>query len=100
MSDALPTVVPPFWWLFDKNFSCKFKILPLDVETRLTAAQLWYIIRKSISTNAQEAMAWAVSARLIQGKGGNRLDPQGFATRAEMAAIVQRLDTLLMDKVS
>ena len=47
-----------------------------------------------VSEYAQEAIAWAVSAGLIQGKGDNRLDPQGLATRAEMAAMMQRLQAL------
>lgn len=47
-----------------------------------------------VSEYAQEAVAWAVSAGLIQGKGDNRLDPQGLATRAEMAAMMQRLQAL------
>lgn len=47
-----------------------------------------------VSEYAQEAIAWAVSAGLMQGKGGSRLDPQGLATRAEMAAVMQRLQAL------
>lgn len=47
-----------------------------------------------VSEYAQEAIAWAVSAGLMQGKGDNRLDPQGLATRAEMAAMMQRLQAL------
>lgn len=39
---------------------------------------------------AEEAMQWAVGAGVISGKGGTLLDPQGSATRAECAAIIQR----------
>ena len=35
-------------------------------------------------------MAWAVSGGLISGKPGSLLDPQGTATRAEVAAILMR----------
>ena len=44
---------------------------------------------ESISAYAGEAMAWAVNADLIQGSG-NRLMPQDTATRAQVAAILQR----------
>ena len=36
---------------------------------------------------AEQAMAWAVSQKLISGKGNGILDPDGTATRAEVAAI-------------
>lgn len=40
---------------------------------------------------AEEAMSWAVGNKIITGKdNGTRLDPQGKATRAECAAIIQR----------
>ena len=43
-----------------------------------------------ISDWALEAMAWAVDAGLLGGKEGNVLDPAGTATRAEVAAVLQR----------
>lgn len=42
-----------------------------------------------VSTFADEAMKWAVAKGIITGKSG-RLDPKGEATRAEVAAIIQR----------
>lgn len=39
---------------------------------------------------AREAVEWAVSVKLISGKGDGILDPLGNATRAEVAAIIQR----------
>ena len=39
---------------------------------------------------AQSAMSWAVGNGLISGKGNGVLDPQGTATRAEVAAILAR----------
>ena len=39
-------------------------------------------------------MAWAVSQGLISGKGNGILDPDGTATRAEVAAIFMRLQTM------
>ena len=43
---------------------------------------------ESISTWALEAMNWAVNAQLMTGKGGNTLDPQGNAARAEVAQML------------
>ena len=44
----------------------------------------------SISDWAQTAMRWAVQNGILTGKDGARLDPQGSATRAEVAVILQR----------
>jgi hypothetical protein len=44
---------------------------------------------------ALDALGWLVENGVIQGKPGNLLDPGGAATRAEVAAIVVRLETLL-----
>lgn len=43
----------------------------------------------SVSSYAAEAMEWAVENSIVNGKNG-ALDPQGQATRAEVAAILQR----------
>ena len=42
------------------------------------------------STWAQEAMQWAVAEKLISGVTADTLQPQGAATRAQVAAILQR----------
>lgn len=44
-----------------------------------------------ISDWAAEAMRWAVSAGIMGGKGNAVLDPQGTATRAEVAAMLMRV---------
>jgi hypothetical protein len=43
-----------------------------------------------ITDYAKTAMQWAVGSGLVKGKSGNLLDPQGTATRAEIAAMLQR----------
>ena len=43
------------------------------------------------STWAEEAMSWAVAEGLITGVTNDELQPQGNATRAQVAAILQRL---------
>lgn len=44
-----------------------------------------------ISTWAKDQMDWAVHRKIISGKGGNRLDPQGKATRAECAQMIGKI---------
>ena len=43
-----------------------------------------------ITDYAKTAMQWAVGSGLVKGKSGNLLDPQGMATRAEIAAMLHR----------
>ena len=45
----------------------------------------------TVSDWARDAMSWAVGEGLITGKDGNRLDPSGTASRAEVAVILYRL---------
>lgn len=44
-----------------------------------------------VSEWAVPALQWACGAGLVSGKDGGRLDPQGTATRAELAALLMRL---------
>jgi hypothetical protein len=46
--------------------------------------------KAALSAWAEEAVKWAAASGLINGKPGNLLDPKGFATRAEVATILQR----------
>ena len=50
-----------------------------------------------ISPYAVEAMAWACAEGVLNGKGNGILDPQGQATRAEVAAIFSRFCLFLED---
>ncbi len=45
----------------------------------------------AISPWAEDAMRWAVQSGVLTGKDGARLDPQGAATRAELAQVLARL---------
>jgi hypothetical protein len=49
----------------------------------------------SVSSYAADAMAWAVENGILNGINGS-LAPQATATRAQVAAIFQRLCTLLV----
>lgn len=50
-----------------------------------------------ISPYATEAMIWAVSQGIINGVDDNVLDPQGFASRAQVATMMMRLDNAIED---
>jgi len=50
-----------------------------------------------VSVWAKEAVKWAVSAGIISGDGSN-LNPQAFAARAEVAAMLQRFIKNVMEK--
>ena len=45
---------------------------------------------------AKEAMEWAVSVGLFQGDQNGALNPNGAATRAEVATLVERLIGLMV----
>lgn len=67
----------------------------LELEVGGSAALSGYPDQKKVSGWAKEAMAWANAEGLITGTAKNNkvyLDPQGNATRAQMATIFQRFD--------
>ena len=45
---------------------------------------------EEISDWSMTAVTWAVNAELLNGRTNNNLDPQGNATRAEVATILMR----------
>lgn len=49
-----------------------------------------YVDNDKLSSWAKDAMEWAVGEGVIAGKTGNMLDPAGYATRAEVAALFYR----------
>lgn len=50
---------------------------------------------ENISSYAKEAMSWAVAEGLISGVNSEILAPNGIATRAQLATILSRVDSLL-----
>ena len=64
----------------------------LDIDTAAAKKDLTlFIDRKKVSDFATEGMEWAVGTGIIKGKDlGIRLDPQGKATRAEIAEMILR----------
>jgi len=51
-----------------------------------------------ISGWAEEAMAWAAGEGILTGKPGGRLDPKTGATRAEVAVLMERFVTYLVER--
>lgn len=45
---------------------------------------------------AEDAMSWAVASGLINGRDNGKLAPNDFVTRAEVAAIMQRLTSIIV----
>lgn len=49
----------------------------------------------NVSAWARNAMIWAVQNGILDGVGGNRLNPKGTTTRAQAAAIFMRFSKLI-----
>ena len=62
----------------------------IDVSVGEDTNILSYADAMQASEYAIPALQWAVGAGVLNGKGGNLLAPTGTATRAEIAAIMQR----------
>lgn len=53
---------------------------------------------EEISDYAKTPIAWAAAVGLISGKENGRLDPKGYATRAQVVVILKRFDELFPEK--
>ena len=62
----------------------------IDVSVGENTNILSYVDVQQASEYAIPALQWAVGAGVLNGKNGSRLAPTGTATRAEIAAIMQR----------
>lgn len=62
----------------------------IDVSVGENTNILSYVDVQQTSEYAIPALQWAVGAGVLNGKNGGRLAPTGTATRAEIAAIMQR----------
>ena len=62
--------------------------LPVDSTASLSS----FADSSKVSDWATSPLEWAVSEGLLKGTDGNRLDPGGFATREQFAAIIERFD--------
>ena len=71
----------------------EYKNETLDANSGLVASS--FADYSSVSGYAKDAMDWAVSVGLISGKDTDTLAPNGIATRAEAATLLQRLSNVL-----
>lgn len=72
---------------------CRYaKLCGLD----MTVSASIDISGQGVSSWAETAMAWAVENGIIEGGPGGELNPQDPASRAEVAAILQRLVTVMV----
>ena len=65
-----------------------------DGEKAATGDLTQFTDNASISDYARPAVAWAVANGIIKGMNDGTFQPQGSATRAQMAAIMHRYKTL------
>lgn len=69
--------------------------LPMDARDPLTA----FIDADKVDSYAKDAASWCVAAGLINGKNGNLLDPNGGATRAEVAKVLTAFDARVLREI-
>ncbi len=60
----------------------------LKLDTSAADTTLSFADSADVSSYAAEALAWACEKGIMNGKTGNRLDPKGYATRAEVAKVM------------
>lgn len=62
----------------------------IDCDTSPLSSLSQYTDESSVSTYAQEALQWAVGAGIIEGMDDGTLNSNGTATRAQVAAVLER----------
>lgn len=68
---------------------CKFLGEDMTVQNKQFMDR--YVDAKDISDWAKESVEWAVGVGLIKGMSPNTIDPQGLATRAQVAQVIKNL---------
>lgn len=71
-------------------YNYNVKINKNDTATASQSVLDKFLDKGNVSKWAVEAMSWAVAAKIVNGKSGSILDAASNATRAEVAAILQR----------
>ncbi len=62
-------------------------------QTTETASLRGYTDASDVSAFAQDALSWTVGAGILSGTSSTKLSPQGTATRAQVATVLERLVT-------
>lgn len=68
-------------------------VASLGGDTSAAASLTAFADGAAVSDWAEQAVQWAVGAGLLSGKSGSRLDPQGYASRAEIAQVLMTFCT-------
>lgn len=71
------------------------KFIELECESVSADYKTMFIDGNMVSEYADVPMSWAVGAGLIQGNEKNCIEPQGLATRAEVATMIMRYHMML-----
>lgn len=70
----------------------------LKLDVSVTDTSLGFADSADISSYARTALAWAYEKGIMTGKSGNRIDPAGHASRAEVAAVMTRFASFASGK--
>ena len=68
----------------------------LGVAKPVTTGSLHYSDAAQVSDYAREAMNWCTNIGILKGKTGGILDPHDIATRAQVAVVMQRFVSVIM----
>ena len=83
-----------YWlWLTSRKGMDSVRALKL-LERFVTPEQVYYADQGDIAGYADESLQTLYKLGVIQGVGGNRIDPLGQSTRAQAAAMLHRLLTV------
>ena len=69
------------------------KLIGMDVSTKAELTR--FNDSESVASWAKEAMTWCAEAGIVKGVGGNTLNPEGVASRAECAVMLSRFIDLV-----
>ena len=68
----------------------------LGMDTSVSSDLSKFSDKASVSAFAQEAMQWAVGNGIIAGTSSGTLNPSGYATRVQVAVMLQRMVALMV----
>ena len=68
----------------------------LGMDTSVSSDLSKFSDKASVSAFAQEAMQWAVGNGIIAGTSNGTLNPSGYATRVQVAVMLQRMVALMV----
>ena len=85
------TLLKPEKYEIEEPFSGGMFLVNLNYAEKISETD--FADNRDISVWAKNGIAFASSRGYVKGKGNNIFDPKGYATRAELAAILKRFYT-------